>query len=361
MRSAYPDLLSEEADPALVRVAQVLDAGYNLQRAPASMRTMAPRRFPAHIREKLDALDRAHAAVAKRPRRWRLHTKLYTAFVLVAALVVLLASNVSDAGPKQRSITDLGKPTNAVAQYFPLGGFRHRGPLLTSRRKPELLFIGTQLGAYSAAERWPIVKALSQFGTLASVSAATARQCSLDNKMNIVCTPPYADWRDYATFEWLRAVYTSPYVTFVHKDLVDRNLHLAQKPSRKEWLLLQRYLGLRPTTSAPAILRATLPTNSLITTEPFPLVSIGGYLQAGVDIAIPGDLTATNPPLNLPFVAIQKSLQSGKPEGGAPAPLIQDYNAEANAITALICYSDGLRPVSVCSRGVIKTILKHIK
>jgi hypothetical protein len=40
---------------------------------------------------------------------------------------------------------------------------------------------------------------------------------------------------------------------------------------------------------------------------------------------------------------------------------VEDVNAEANIITAFVCHADGHKPVSVCSRPVVKRILKYVK
>jgi hypothetical protein len=92
----------------------------------------------------------------------------------------------------------------------------------------------------------------------------------------------------------------------------------------------------------------------------FPLVLIGGYLEIGAQIAIPGDLTdIMGRPLS--FSTVQRSLQQGRPMGRTPSSFVHDYNVETNLITALICHADGRRPASVCGRPVIKTILKRVK
>jgi hypothetical protein len=40
---------------------------------------------------------------------------------------------------------------------------------------------------------------------------------------------------------------------------------------------------------------------------------------------------------------------------------VEDVNAEASIITALICHADGERPSSVCKRPTIEAILKDVK
>jgi hypothetical protein len=63
---------------------------------------------------------------------------------------------------------------------------------------------------------------------------------------------------------------------------------------------------------------------------------------------------------SMTFAQVQSALISGK-EPWSNSTLVADVNAEANAITALICHADGKKPASVCSRPAIKVILKHVK
>ncbi len=71
---------------------------------------------------------------------------------------------------------NLGPPTNTFSAnpYFPLSGFQKTGPDLRSHGLPELLWIGTAwLGdPDSDWERWPVIKALEQFGTFSNLVPA---------------------------------------------------------------------------------------------------------------------------------------------------------------------------------------------
>jgi len=78
-------------------------------------------------------------------------------------------------------------------------------------------------------------------------------------------------------------------------------------------------------------------------------------------VAISGDLNSSTGRTVLPFAAVQQSLMTGRAQGGAPATLVPDYNAETNVITAPICAADGLKPHTVCGRPVIRRILTALK
>jgi hypothetical protein len=372
--AAYPELLEDDGGASLVTVARVLDAGYNLHRAPPAVRTMPRGRFPAHIRERLDELDHAQSASWVKPtRRWGIHTKFYAACLLVAAILLLAASHITDAGPKQGSITDLGKPTNSLPPRNPLSEFRHISTALKSHGLPEVLFVGTLVDDESAAERWPLVKALDQFGTLTGVAATSSASCNtasgtLVTAQNVHCLDP-DKFPGKPTYDFSQAHYHSRYVTLVSKDLIDRGQHLHQILSRTEEALFDRYARFPgSSTWTDSVWQTALYSGGFTTqngARGFPLLVIGSYQSSAAEVAIPGDLEPVVSSIPLAFPVIQQSLQRGKSVGdrrtGAPPTLVQDYNAEANVITALICHADGSKPTSVCGRAVIKTALKHVR
>jgi hypothetical protein len=279
-----------------------------------------------------------------------------TARLLVLVALTLAQPVAASAGPTSAY---LGQPTNSVPPYHVLGAFHRAGPHLLAGSKPELLFAGTQIDDGSAGERWPIVKALGQFGTFTGLRPMAEPICSLrtGNAVNCALPPRAINREGLATFDWYRTRFSSRYVAFQHVDLIDRNLRMREHLSGPQ-LSLFRSLGFP--TSRLAILQAALEPVSGSVTH-FPLVAIGGYVETGADTAIPGDLVDNQGYHNLSFATVQESLQRGKTLGGASSSLVDDYNAEANVLTALICHADGLRPRSTCDRSVIRLILRHIK
>jgi hypothetical protein len=283
---------------------------------------------------------------------------------LVAIILMLgTASPVWASG----NVTDLGKPTNNLpAPPAPiLAGFARKGPVLTQARKPEVLFIGTEVSGYSgggsAVELFALVKGLDQFGRFSGVGTAETQNCYGTSASTRQC---FSNDKSpgYATFNLDHARYTSRYLSFVHKDLIDRDLHVQTSFSSVESSLIQQYL--RRYLTAPSSGWADFAwQESLVPPENhgLPLVSIGGYLRATYGVALSGDLTPNTSVIPLSFSAVQTSLQRGKATGGAPYSLVPDVNAEANVLTALMCHADGKRPAGVCNRSVIKTVLKHVK
>jgi len=343
---------------------------YRLRPAPVSARSMVPVRPARHIWDALDQLDRSISAKPARVSGWRMHTKLYTALAVAIAAVIVAATSVTMAGSRQNSITDLGPPTNARPQFPPIGGFRRIKTTLTSHGLPELLFIGTLIEPRSAGERWAVVKALNQFGTLSNVRPVVTRSCSYHNGLPTTqaqCEPP--EIRGFvtgvATYDWSHAVYRSRYLVFVHKDQIDQNLQMRQTLTSLERSVFTRYVAFTGFSNwHDTAWHTAVDDQSGGNQSPrqqFPLVVISRYLQSNAQVAIFGDLSDVAGRQNLPFATIQQSLQKGRAQGTASPSLISDYNAEANLLTAFICHADGVKPAKVCHRPVIKSILKHIR
>jgi len=397
LKAGYPDLLDGADDPALLRVAQVLDAGYNLHRAPAGIRRLPPVRPARHIWDALDRLGLAEPAEPVGPKRWRIHTKLYAAFTLVAACAVLLATGVSIAGPNTGSIAYLGPPASVVstASERPLDGFHRVSTFVRRGGKPELIFLAAQVSGAKTIniERWPLVKALSQFGRLTGIQAVD-KHCiptpSGPAAGQPICTIP--------TYDLTHARYSSPYLAFDSKDLVrtvgsrDRAF---QPLSPTEKMLFDRYVRYR---SKPKCLKLDKSGNPILvngqflsytctsfanyidaaifnqTSRVLPLIAVGDYLQTVSQIMITGDFVETIPltptpgvkfpPLEEDRVSSFDADRNAMLTGQAPFPLsslVRNVNSEANVITALICHATKGQPKSVCTRPTIKQILKSVR
>jgi hypothetical protein len=287
------------------------------------------------------------------------------------------------------SIINLGKPTNTQSTnaYFPLGGFRHGAPVLQAAGKPELLWTGTAWPGDSAssAERWPLVKALAQFGSFDTMNVA--KQVCISSTYNLggqitvhPCTIP--------TFDWSRATYRSPYLSFVHKDLIDARGHLFQRLSGDEAGLFDRYVRRKAGNQVKQIAASIYDPDAAPSdvSRSFPLLLIGGYRQTLTGEPSIGGFGSqrwsdTDPKVThgLPYIMYEQTLSFQQARAalatgrtphlaaitGQPPPdfssLIPDVNAEANIITALICHADGKRPAKICGRSVIRQILKHVK
>jgi hypothetical protein len=400
----YPDLLADEDGSDRMRLIHDLHAGYTGFAAPPmapprSRRTPAgPLRIPGHVLASLSRLGLAREEAHIRDRSRRLHRRLRAPLGAIAAVAVLLAATATVAGPKQPGVTDLGKPTNiqSTNAYFPLSGFRRIPEFPRQDGKPVLVFLGA-LGAYdrTIAERWPVVKALDQFGRLSNVKA-------VDTQCSTITSGPYAGLPNctLATFDFTRARYSSPYVAFASRDLIRpagikmRSYQLLNAAEAQLYKKYARPLG-KPscykTDSSGHVIKdrngqwETYPCTGFADyvnqaagddaqgTRRLPLIAIGGYLQTDSQVLVAGDLSqtiaVTPQPGSSPlywtraysFSAIQAAMIADKDLTPAPNHLVENINAEANVMTALICHADGGKPASVCGRPVIKTMLKLIK
>lgn len=285
------------------------------------------------------------------------------------AMLILGARGSAMPGWAASDVTNLGAPTAAAPSSLAYGlGVRHLRTAVRAGAKAELLFLGTLVDGGSAAERWPVVKALNQFGALSSANPVVSRDClyqvvSMVPRLQCIPTEEHGFTTGLATFDWSHAVYHSRYLAFVHKDLIDQNLRMRAKLSPLERSLFNRYVArsgfnnYHDTVWHTAVDRPTYQDGS----RQFPLLAVGRYVETVSNLAIPGDLNSSTGRTVLPFAAVQQSLMTGRAEGGAPATLVPDYNAETNVITALICAADGLKPHAVCARPVIRHILTALK
>jgi hypothetical protein len=356
IRDAYADLLGPDDDEALVGLLRDLDAGYKAIEPPALLRQA--------IRTGL-----VSPSVAP-PVRSRVHRKPLTrALILPAGALILIASVAIAAG----AFINLGKPTNAVPTnpYFPLGDFHPVKAKLAAPFSHEVLFIGDAGTENAAAEEWPLVKALQQFGTLANVQPYNAPCHRIQPPPGeIVTAQPVCG---ISTFDLTHARLRGAPVSFAYRTIEDTQGHCTvNSMSAAEWAIFVRYghSSIRDRAKFCAALEGRRPAGTLS----FPLLLIGGYVQAGIQTVKPGDfeqelLPPVTPTANstnamtllsgLPFDAVQSALAGGKDP--RYTSLVEDVNAEANTITAFICRADGGKPAKVCNRSVIKHLRKHIK
>jgi len=295
---------------------------------------------------------RAGVNRSRRPRfEGILLASVPAALVTVAALWTVVGAS--------SSVTFLGKPSNSLPRSSgpPYAGFRRSSLSTTLNGKPELIFIGTLEDDASAAERWPVVKALDQFGTLSGVAAGSPGGNG---------TP---------TFDWLHSVYHSHYLTFAHLDVLDSHGKLLQRPSGLELTLYKLYSRPPKTRSFfepdPYHFKAAVAGLDSLARR-LPLLAIEKYVQTVSRDLQEGDFKQPIMPPGTPSPGTQAVLQpisftqahDALVRGRDPSPdmtMVEDVNAEANVITALICRADGGKPASVCGRPVIKTILKSVK
>jgi thiol-disulfide isomerase/thioredoxin len=135
---------------------------------------------------------------------------VYSGFAAVKASALAAAAN--NAHP-----TDAGYPT--VADDTPL----------TTSGKPAILYFGAEFCPFCATERWPMVLALSQFGTFKHLTSIA----STPNDSTGIDSVP--------TFTFYKSTYTSKYLTFepVETSTVDEKT--LQSPNKAQTQIVAKY------------------------------------------------------------------------------------------------------------------------
>jgi Domain of unknown function (DUF929) len=265
------------------------------------------RRAKQRALQREQELARAHARKAARRNSMVLVGGGTLLAVLALSAAVYFALHSGAAASTSPAIADLGAQTSAIASP-PANGFTRVGAPLYQNGKPELLFIGAQYCPHCAGQRWPVVKALSQFGTFSGLRSTSSSEAAIP------------------TFDLTRATYASKYVSFDHKDVEDQNHSALQALDGTEQTMFNRYDS----------------------TGSIPLVLVGGYASVG-DAYNLADIDGKS------FGSVQHALQRN--DG---SPIVADINAEANALTAFLCHADGMKPGSVCGRASIRTIVRSL-
>ena len=191
-------------------------------------------------------------------------------------------------------------------------------PVLETAGKPEVLYVGAEYCPFCAAERWPLIVALSRFGHF--------------SQLKNMQSAPLSVFPGTQTFSFVGATYSSRYVAFsgveVYSDAVDTEGAFARIATLTpvETIAVARY-GVRPG-----------PTASPGT---FPFVDIGNRMVTSTSGFSPAVLVKQS----------QAAVAGGLSQAGDP--ITQAVVASANDLTAGICAVTGHRPGSVCtSKGV---------
>ena len=193
------------------------------------------------------------------------------------------------------------------------------GPPLTSAGKPEVFYLGADFCPYCAAVRWPLIVALSRFGTFAGLR--TARSAITDGAGRAEPYPATPTW----TFFGSR--YTSQYLTFVPVELS------TSVPDPKSG----GYTSLQTMTAEQQDLAARYDP-----TEAIPFIDIGNrYIEmSSLPPFGPQDLQ------HLTWRQIAAALHDPS------STLAKGIDGAANYLTAGLCKLTGNQPASACTPAV---------
>ncbi len=351
IQNVYPDLIDPPDDPTLLHMARLLDSEYRSPALPASLQRWVPA-VPSTWYQQSAGSD-----APRRSRRLVPRVASVAALAIACVIALTVTQSLATLNP-----ANLGPPTDAAPPFLPLGLFQHVGAPLYQGGKVELLFISSQPDATAAAERWPIVKALGQFGTFSGLRPA------LSDLTRMCPAVP--------TYDFTHAVYRSRYVTLIHKDLQSydpkgqaRQPVQLQRLNRGELALLRRYGGVGLPAPGASGSPAATPSNlayRLRNMSP-PMELLSGYVLNGAYTAygelVPNPDTCigvhVQPAPETLFGPVQRALLAGYRKHYVP--YVFDIDAETNVITALVCHADKRRPASVCNRHVIISLMKHMK
>jgi hypothetical protein len=179
------------------------------------------------------------------------------------------------------------------------------GTALGTATKPTLLYIGAEFCPFCAAQRWAMINALSRFGTFTGLQTIRSSEDNL------------------ATFTFLKAHYTSKYVTFDGKEEADQNSKPLQKLTKTEQAQWNTYIP--PGASGPG----------------YPFMDLAGKYVFANFLVDPTLLTGKNW-TQIAAAMAKPTSALGKAEIGA-----------ANLITSAICHENGARPANVCTTPIM--------
>jgi thiol-disulfide isomerase/thioredoxin len=208
----------------------------------------------------------------------------------------------------------LGSP-GSVFPPRPINGSQ---PPLTKNGKPEVLYMGAEYCPYCAATRWPLVVALSRFGTFSGLKATHSSSTDV--------------YPNTATFSFYGSSYKSKYLSFVPVEMnknkaVNGTYPTLQVPTKQQAGLLAKY------DSPPYVPQADQ--------DGIPFIDFANqYLLSG---------TLYNP-------QVLQGLSMGTIAGSLSLPTSAQgraIDASANYLTATICEITHNRPASVCSSQVV--------
>ncbi len=224
-------------------------------------------------------------------------------------------------------------------------------PPLTSAGKPEVLYVGAEFCSYCAAERWPLVVALSRFGRFSHLAEMRSSGSSV--------------FPSIQTFSFEGSSYTSAYVTFVGVEEYSDVTGPAGTYTR--------VASLTPTEQAvfrrddprgipggtPAL--QTLPfvdiANRMVTsTSAFTPALLENLSRDTVASALADPSASLAPPgSSTPSGATGSASPAAQGRQLSPTGIAaQSIVAAANELTAGICSATGDRPADVCTTSGVQ-------
>jgi hypothetical protein len=185
-------------------------------------------------------------------------------------------------------------------------------PLTGATGKPEVFYLGGEFCPYCAAERWPLIIALSRFGTFSGLQATSSSSA--------------IEYPNTPTFTFRSATYTSQYVDFRGVESSDRDRNPLQSPTAAEQQLFNKYDT-----------QGTIP-----------------FVDLGNRYAFVGSMYLPDALANRSWQQVASDLQD--PNSTQAKAII----GSANLLTAAICKLTSDQPATVCSSAMIQGLEKKL-
>jgi thiol-disulfide isomerase/thioredoxin len=249
---------------------------------------------------------------------------------LLVVIAALVGAKLLQSSPKPAKRTGLAPASvvhdvssvpsatfNRVGAVSGIGGLsKIGGKPLTQDGKPVVLYVGAEYCPFCAAERWPLVTALSRFGRFTDLGAT--HSATNDVYPN---TP---------TFSFHKAKYSSKYIALQSVELY------GNRPVNGKYVPLER-----PTAQQNALIRKYDPRGTI------PFVYFGSYLQTDASY---------NPQILAGMTMPQVAAAMGDLNTDQSVAIL----GSANQLTAAICAETGGQPASVCSTPGVTAAAKHL-
>jgi hypothetical protein len=271
-------------------------------------------------------LRRQQARQAKIRWAWLSTVAAPLSIVLVLVLIRLVVGPPTPAGADTAGPTALAAPAAVTAVPAAMLDAIGKGtagalptrltgqPALTSSGKPLVVYIGAEYCPFCAAQRWPLVVALSRFGTFANMSVSHSASDDV--------------YPNTATLSFHGMEYTSPWLVFQGVE-TSTNVRSGNGYTPLDKLTPQQQQVLDKYNAAPYV-----PANSA---GAIPFIDFGNaYLSSGASVS--------------PQLMQGKSAEDiALALSNRNDPIAKGVLGSANAITAVLCQLTGDQPSTVCS------------
>jgi hypothetical protein len=292
-------------------------------------------------RERVAAMRAEQARAARRRRVLLAGGSIGLVLVLLVALVVAKAAGLGSGGSSSGPSTSAQAGAASAAVVRAVTGVpamtldevgagdvqavprKVDAPALTASGKPKVLYVGAEYCPFCAAQRWPVVVALSRFGTWTGLGQTTSASDDV--------------YPGTSTLSFHGATYSSDYISFTGVETSGRTRVNGQ------------YTKLDQLTSADT------KTFQTYDQPPYTTGSAGGipFLDLG------GSFVSSGASYDPQLLAGKSHRQIAAALSDPTSPVAKAVDGSANVLTAALCEVTGQQPTAVCTApGVVSATKK---